>query len=384
MERTYKFKLYPKRKQVEVLDRTLMLCRHLYNDALEERIMAYKMAGKTLNQYEQSRELVQVKTENPEYMELYSHSLQDVLKRLDKAYRAFFRRVKNGETAGFPRFKGRNRFNSITYDGYGFRLRENGNLYATGIGTIRMFRHREIEGTPKTCIIKRDRVGDWWASISVALPDVPKLQSKTAIGVDVGLEQLAKVTDGTTIMPPKFLRASEEKIKILQRRKDRKVKGSQNRRKCVRRLAKAYRKVERQRDDYLHKASRALSQKADTIVFENLQIKNMVKNHHLAKSISDAGWGKLMQYTEYKAAEAGRSVVFVNANGTSQICSRCGEWVQKSLSERKHRCPNCGFSADRDYNAALNILGRLPSDRGELIKTPMEMLPPQLSEGGCV
>jgi len=384
MERTYKFKLYPKRKQVEVLDRTLMLCRHLYNDALEERIMAYKMAGKTLNQYEQSRELVQVKTENPEYMELYSHSLQDVLKRLDKAYRAFFRRVKNGETAGFPRFKGRNRFNSITYDGYGFRLRENGNLYATGIGTIRMFRHREIEGTPKTCIIKRDRVGDWWASISVALPDVPKLQSKTAIGVDVGLEQLAKVTDGTTIMPPKFLRASEEKIKILQRRKDRKVKGSQNRRKCVRRLAKAYRKVERQRDDYLHKASRALSQKADTIVFENLQIKNMVKNHHLAKSISDAGWGKLMQYTEYKAAEAGRSVVFVNANGTSQICSRCGEWVQKSLSERKHRCPNCGFSADRDYNAALNILGRLPSDRGELIKTPAEMLPPQLSEGGCV
>ena len=384
MERTYKFRLYPKREQVDILDRTLMLCRHLYNNALEERIVAYRMAGKTVNQYEQSRELVQVKEENPEYKDVYSHALQNVIKRLDKSYANFFRRVKEKkEKAGFPRFKGRNRFNSVTYDIYGFRLRDNGNLYATGIGTIRMFKHREIEGTPKTCIIKRDGVGDWWTSISVALPDVSKRELKTAIGIDVGLKQLVKVTDGTKIMPPKFLRASEEKIKIIQREVSRKVKGSDNRRKSVKRLAKAHRRVERQRDDFLHKASRSLSLKADTIVFENLNIQNMQKNHHLAKSIGDASWGKLIQYTTYKAEDAGRCVVFVNPNGTSQICSRCGTMVRKSLSVRVHSCPTCGFSADRDLNASFNILGRLPSDRGELLKTPVEMLPLQQPQGGC-
>jgi len=384
MERAYKFRLYPQQEQTIVLDRTLMLCRHLYNNALEERILAYGMAGKTINYYEQKRELVKVKDELPEYSDVYSHALQDVVSRLDKAYKAFFRRVKKGETAGFPRFKGRNRFNSVTYDRYGFRLRENGNLYATGIGTIRMFKHREIVGMPKTCTIKRDAVGDWWATITATIPDVPKREPKTAIGIDVGLKNLAMLSTGERIEPPKLLMASEEKIKIIQKGVSRKVKGSNNRRKCVRRLAKAHRRVERQRDDYLHKASRSLALKADTIVFENLNINGMLKNHHLAKSIGDAGWGKLMQYTAYKAEEAGGSVVFVNPNGTSQICSRCGEMVRKSLAERVHVCTKCGFSTDRDLNASLNILGRLGTGSVELHnKTPVEMLPLQLSKGGC-
>jgi putative transposase len=382
MERAYKFRLYPKREQVEQFDRTLMLCRRLYNNALEERITAYRMAGKTLNQYEQSRELVQVKTENPEYTELYSHSLQDVLKRLDKAYKAFFRRVKSGEEAGFPRFKSRNRFRSVTYDCYGFRLRDNGRLYATGIGEIRMFRHREIEGTPKTCNIKKDAVGDWWATITATIPDIPKRESKTAIGVDVGLKNLAMLSTGESIEPPKFLRASEDAIKIRQRDVSRKKKGGSNRRKCVKRLAKAHRRVERQRDDFLHKASRVLSHKADVIVFEKLNIQNMQKNHHLAKSIGDASWGKLMQYTTYKAVEAGGSVEFVNPNETSQICSRCGEIVKKSLSERFHVCTKCGFESDRDFNASLNILQRLGTGSVELYKTPVEMLPLPLPIGG--
>lgn len=382
MERTYKFRLYPKREQIEQLDRTLMLCRHLYNAGLEERIRAYKSEQPT-NCYQQQRELVEVKEFMPEYSDVYSHSLQDVLKRLDKAYKSFFRRVKNGETAGFPRFKGRNRFKSITYDRYGFRLLPDGHLNLTKVGTIRMFRHRDIEGEPNVCTVKRDDVGDWWASISVILPDVPKREPKTAIGIDVGLKNLIVASDGTTVAPPKLLRASEDKIRLIQREVSRKVKGSNNRRKSVRKLAKSHRRVDRQRDDFLHKVSRELSNKADVIVFENLNIQNMRRNHRFAKSIGDASWGKLIQYTVYKAEEAGRSVHFVNPNNTSQICSRCGEIVQKSLSQRFHVCPKCGFSVDRDYNASLNILQRLHTDSVELFKTPVETEPPQLLSGGC-
>jgi putative transposase len=384
MRKAYKFRLYPKREQIDALDRTLMLCRHLYNVCLEQRILAYRMQQHRVSFTKQSDELPNLKAELPEYNDVYSQVLQDVLHRLDKSYANFFRRAKERkEKAGFPRFKSSNRFKSITYPQLGFEILPNGHLKLTKIGIIRMFRHREIVGAIKTCTIKRDAVGDWYAIFTTELPDIPKREPKTALGVDVGLKTLAMLTTGESIQPPKFLRASEDKIKIIQREVSRKKKGSENRRRCNRRLAKAHRRVERQRDDYLHKASRALSLKADTIVFENLQIPNMLKNHHLAKSIGDASWGKLMQYTEYKAAEAGRSVYYVNPKGTSQICSRCGEVVKKSLSERVHGCPTCGFSTDRDLNAALNILQRLPTDSRELLKTPVETAPPQLLKGGC-
>jgi putative transposase len=383
MRRSYKFRLYPNREQVATLDRTLILCRHLYNAGLEQRITAYERGFK-VSFSKQSDELPNLKVELPEYHEVYSQVLQDTLHRLDKSYANFFRRVKEKKgKAGFPRFKGQNRFRSITYPQTGFEILPNGHLKLTKVGTIRMFRHREIFGTIKTCTIKRDAVGDWYAIVTTELPDVPKREPKTAIGVDVGLKNLVMASDGSTIEPPKFLRASEKKIRIVQREVSRKVKGSNNRRKCVRRLAKAHRRVERQRDDYLHKASKELSLKADTIVFENLNINGMKKNHRLAKSISDASWGKLMQYTAYKVEETGRTVAFVNPQGTSQICSRCGTTVKKSLLERTHLCPTCGFSADRDLNASFNILGRLHTDSVELLKTPVEMLPlPPLSGGG--
>lgn len=381
MNRAYKFRLYPNDKQIATLNNNIALCRHLYNAGLEQRILAYK-SGQPTNYYQQKRELVEVKKDLPEYSMIYSHTLQDVLDRLDKAYKSFFRRVKNGERRGFPRFKSDKRFRSNTFDRYGFRVLPNGHLKLTKVGTIRMFKHREIEGTIKTCTIKRDAVGDWWATISVELPDVPKQEPKTAIGIDVGLEKLVTLSTGEIIQPPKFLSKSEEKLKAIQREVSRKQNGSNNRRKCVKRLAKAHRRIERQRDDFLHKASRELSRKADMIVFENLNIRGMQSNHHLAKSIGDASWGKLMQMTDYKAAEAGSLVVYVNPNGTSQICSRCGEIVQKSLSERVHRCTSCGFSVDRDYNASLNILKRVGWYTSEPVQTPVETLPIPLPSGG--
>jgi len=383
MRRAYKFRLYPNREKVDALDRTLMLCRHLYNAGLEQRITAYERGFK-VSFTKQSDELPRLKVELPEYNEVYSQVLQDVLHRLDKAYANFFRRVKQGnEEPGFPRFKPSTRFRSITYPQSGFEVLPDGHLKLTKVGIIRMFRHREIVGTIKTCTVKRDAVGDWYAIFTTELPDVPRREPRTALGIDVGLKTLAMLSTGESIEPPKFLRASEETIKIRQREVSRKVKGSNNRRKCVRRLAYAHRRVERQRDDFLHKASRSISRKADVIVFENLNITGMQKNHHLAKSIGDASWGKLMELTRYKAESAGGSVQFINPNNTTQICSKCGTTVKKSLAERTHLCPTCGFSADRDLNAAFNILQRLHPDRVELYKTPVETAPPQLLSGGC-
>ncbi|MFA5217059.1 RNA-guided endonuclease InsQ/TnpB family protein [Sulfuricurvum sp.] len=382
MERTYKFRLYPNKKQAELLGNNIDLCRLLYNNALEQRITAHK-EGTSLNSAGQQRDLVKLKQNNPEYTVIYSHALQDVIKRLDLTYSHFFRRVKDKEKAGFPRFKSADRYRSITYDRYGFRVRESGRLYLTKVGEVRMFKHREIKGDMKTCNIKIDRVGDWWATIMVSIPDALIKQPKTEIGVDVGLKTLATISNGETITRHRHLKASEIKLKIIQREVARKQKGSKNRRKCVRKLAKAHRKVERQRGDYLHKASRKLADSGDIVVFENLDIRNMLKNHRLSKSISDASWGKLMQYTAYKVEETGGSVYYANPDGTSQICSRCGTVVKKSLSDRFHVCTKCGFSADRDLNASFNILKRLPTGSGELFKTPVEALPlPSLSGGG--
>jgi putative transposase len=354
----------------------------LYNNSLEQRITSHK-SDQPLNSAGQQRGLVNLKQTNPEYAAVYSHALQDVVKRLDIAYSHFFRRVKSKEKAGFPRFKSSDRYRSITYDKYGFKVRDDGRLSLTKVGVVRMFKHRDIKGDMKICTVKRDRVGDWWATIVATTPDAPLRQPKTAIGVDVGLRTLATISNGETVIRHRYLKASEEKLKIIQREVSKKQKGSKNRKKCVRRLAKAHRKIERQRGDYIHKASRVLADSGDIVVFENLDIINMLKSHRLSKSIGDASWGKLMRYTSYKVEETGGSVYFVNPDGTSQICSRCGTVVKKSLSERFHSCTTCGFSSDRDLNASFNILKRLPTGSGELSKMPVEALPlPSLSGGG--
>lgn len=384
MEKSYKFRIYPNKEQVDKLEYTLSLCRKLYNMGLEHRILEYK-SGNNISYLQQQNLLPKLKEELPEYNTIHSQVLQDVLRRLDRSYKNFFRRCKEKKKGvnikvGFPRFKSVNRFKSITYTQSGFRVLSNGHLKLSKIGTIRMFKHREIDGQIKTLTLKRDI--DWYAIFTVKKPNALKRKPETAIGIDMGLKSLVTLSNGEQIQPPKLLIKSEQHIKDLQRAVSRKVKGSNNRKKCVRKLAKAHRKVERQRDDFLHKLSKELSQKADIIVFEKLNIRNMKRNHHLAKSISDASWDKLMRYTTYKAEEAGGYVEFVNPKGTSQICSKCGAIVPKSLSVRFHRCSICGFSSDRDVNASLNILGRLPTGSRELLKTPVETLPLPSLRGG--
>ncbi|MCJ7816973.1 MAG: transposase [Candidatus Aenigmarchaeota archaeon] len=385
MDRAYKFRLYPNDEQAKRLDYILMLCRMVYNAGLEQRRLAYHLQYK-IRYRDQQSELPPLKDELETYKQVHSQVLQTTLQRLDKAYDNFFRRValrKQGHRikVGFPRFKSEQRFRSITYPQSGFEILPDGHLELSKIGTIRMFKHREVEGQIKTLTIKKDGIGDWYAIFTAELPDVPQREIKTKMGVDVGLESLITTSEGEKIEPPKFLRKSEERIKHYQREVSRKVKGSNNRKKAIRRLAKVHRKVERQRDDFLHKTSRYLSKKADLIVFEDLQIQNMMRNHCLAKSIADASWGKLIRFTAYKVLETGGQEINVDPYGTSQECSRCGAMTRISLSERIHVC-QCGFSIDRDWNASICIERRVGSDRPEPVPTPVEMLPLPLPLGG--
>jgi putative transposase len=306
---------------------------------------------------------------------VYAHILQDVLHRVDKSFKAFFRRVKNGaEKVGYPRFQGRNRYDSFTYPdpyGAGYKI-EDGKLHLSKIGAIRIFLHREIEGKIKTCTIKRD--GDqWFASFSVELPDPEPKEIKTSIGVDVGITTLATLSDGTKIENPKTLNKYDSKLRKAQKHLSRKKKRSNNRNKQRIKVARIHRKIRNVRKDVLHKASRILADTYDQVIFEDLQIKNMVKTHHLARSIYDASWGMLINFTTYKAEYAGGVVGLVNPRRTSQECCVCGNIQPMPLSQRVYVCSACGNTIDRDHNAAINIENRyVPADCGEF--TPVELV----------
>jgi putative transposase len=364
MKRTYKFRLYPTTSQQTTLTQWLTTCRMLYNTSLAERRNAWTTEQRSVTYIQQANQLIDAKQTNPLLQAVHSQVLQDVLRRLDKTFQNFFRRIKRGEKAGYPRFKGKNRYDSFTYPQNGFALDyHQKKLRLSKIGAITIKLHRPIpaEGEIKTCTIKRD-VDHWYACFSVALPDpAPDASQRAiqqAIGVDVGLTNLLTLNNGETIDNPRWLRHSEKKLAKEQRRKDRKLKGSANRHKQNRKVARLHRKIRNQRKDFHHKLSRKLVDTYDLIVYEQLTITNMVKNHHLAKSISDAGWGRLMRFTEYKAEEAGTLVEYVSAYNSTQLCSNCGKLVPKTLATRIHKCPYCGLVLARDHNSAITVLQR--------------------------
>jgi len=364
MKRTYKFRVYPTTAQQATLTQWLTTCRCVYNNALAERKDAWHTHQHTVSYYEQASHLKAAKQTNPLLKAAHSQVLQDTLRRLDKTFTHFFRRIKKGEHAGYPRFKGKYRYDSFTYPQSGFVLDyHKKKLRLSKIGRITIKLHRPIpaEGVIKTCTITRD-VDHWYACFAVTLPDpAPRSQQREiqkAIGVDVGLKSLLTLDNGDTIDNPRWLRNSEKKVAKEQRRKDRKQKGSNNRHKQNKKVARVHRKIRHQRKDFHHKLSRTLVDDYDLIVYENLQITNMVKNHHLAKSISDAGWGQLMCFTEYKAEEAGILVEYVSAYNTTQLCSKCGKLVPKTLATRIHSCPYCGLDLARDHNSAITVLQR--------------------------
>jgi len=353
MKTAYKFRMYPTRQRALQLDQTLDTCRRLYNLALADRKAAYEVEGISRSYEDQAVLLVAEKREG-NFKDVFSQVLQDVLRRLDKAFKAFFRRVKAGEKPGYPRFKGIGWYKSFTYPQVGFKL-EGSKLTLSKIGSIRIFKHREVEGKIKTCTIKKDLLGHWYAILVAEIEDVPAVDPTTAIGVDVGLKSLITTSAGESIQYPRYYIQLEEKLAAAQRSLSRKRKGSANRLKAKAKVAKISKRIQNLRDEFHYQVSRKLVDSADIIVFENLNINGMLKNHHLAKHIQDHAWGKLIQFTKSKAAKAGKMVELVDARYTSQKCSQCGIMVPKTLAERTHACPNCGLEIDRDLNASLNI-----------------------------
>jgi putative transposase len=287
----------------------------------------------------QSAELPAVKEVRPEYRDIHSQVLQDALTRLDRAFQAFFRRVKNGEQPGYPRFQGANRYNSFTYPQFGNGATlDNGFLVLSKIGRIAVRWSRPPEGTPKTVTISREADG-WYACFSCAdVPTQPLPATGQETGIDLGLEAFATLSTGERIFHPGWYRQTERRLKTAQRRVSRRKKGSARRRKAVALLARAHLKVRRQRADFHHTVALQLVQRNDAIYHEDLQTANLLKNHHLAKSISDAGWSRFLNILSARAAYAGRRVVAVPPAYTSQACSGCGVLVQKGLSAESSPC----------------------------------------------
>ncbi len=333
----------------------LRRCRELYNAALQERRDAWQKCGVSVTVARQSAQLPDIKEVRPEYRDIHSQVLQDVLTQLDRAFQAFFRRIREGQTPGYPRFQGANRYNSFTYKQFGNGATlDNGVLVLSKIGRIAIRWSRPIEGTPKTVAISREADG-WYVCISCAdVPVQPLPATGQEAGIDLGLEAFATLSNGERILIPACYRKAERHLKRLQRCVARRKKWSHRRRKAVTLLAKAHQTVRRQRQDLHHKVALQLVRQYDEIYHEDLQTANMVKNHHLAKSIADAGWSQFLSILAAKAAYARRRVVAVPPAYTSQTCSGCGVIVAKGLSVRWHLCPDCGTSLHRDHNTAKN------------------------------
>lgn len=344
---TYRFRLYPTKTQGHLMEEALETCRRLYNDLLAET------SEKHLNFYQKQASLVTRKVGNKYLKAVHSQVLQDVNLRLDKAFIAWFEGLTRR-----PRFKRRGSYNSFTYAQQpGFRLVGN-RLGLSKIGPVKMKLHREIIGEPNRCTVIRE-IDRWYAAIQVEVPDikVPCHNDKPPIGIDLGVINLAVLSDGTTFTNPHYLKQSVEKVKALQRSLSRKKPGSKNREKARFALAKAWRRVRNQRLDHTHKVSHHLANNHSIIVFEDLHVPKMVKNHNLAGAIMDAAWGQLRTLTAYKAERNSGRVILVDPRGTSQECSQCHVVVPKDLSTRVHRC-GCGLVLDRDVNAANIALQR--------------------------
>jgi putative transposase len=384
VKKAFKYRLYPTRKQAATLQFTLDRNRELYNASLEERKEAYRMSHISISYQDQSAQLPEIKELRPEYKEIYSQILQDTLKRVDKAFKAFFKRCKEGKTPGFPRFQGYERYDSFCYPqieklkGKPTISIENGKVILPKIGHIKVKQHRPLEGKAKTCTIKRE--GDCWYAVIVCEVEARAKLAYTdlPIGIDMGLKHFMTGSYGDVVENPRFFRKSHGRLKKLQQGLAKKKKRSNRRKKAVQSVANAHKKVRNQRRDFHHKQARILVETYDPIVFEDLSMHNMVSKPKakqdengkylpngaaakggLNKSIHDAGWGSFIELVKHKAECAGVTVMQVDPRKTSQICSACGkEGEHKDLSVRTHICTHCGVVLDRDHNAAINILDR--------------------------
>lgn len=360
MRVSFKYRVYPTQKQAEFLDGQIREACSLYNAALEERIGAWKTCRKRITFYDQSAQLPAMRADGCLTL-VNAQCAQDVLHRLDRTFKAFFARCKRGDKPGFPRYRPARRYDSITFPQHpvGCRLLDNGTIRVHGAGVIKVKLHRPVEGTIKTSTIKRE-AGRWFVCFSVERGPQPLPESTTEIGIDLGLNSFAVLSNGTEIRNPRHYRNAEARLRRCQRKVARRKKGSKRRRKAVLLLQRAHIHIGNQRRDFQHKESRKIVNQYGIIAVEGLNVKGLASGM-LAKSVHDAGWSTFLKMILYKAESAGRTVIQVDPRGTSQTCT-CGARVPKTLADRWHTCHVCGLSAGRDHVSAQVILQRSAGD----------------------
>ena len=313
---SYKFRLYPNSSQRLALERILEIHRQVYNAALEERRHAWKRCGVSIRYISQANQLKDIRSFDDDVVWCNYSSLQQTLRRLDKAFQAFFRRLKAGETPGYPRFKGRGWFKSVCYVyGDGSKLKD-GKLYVQNVGLVRLFQHRPIpdSGTIKMVVLKRDRVGNWYVIFQVELPEINiLLRDGPAVGIDMGLAHFATLSSGEMIENPRWFREVEGQLALLQRKRARHKRGSKRYRELTRQIKRLHERVANKRRDFQHQLSTHLVRDHAFIVVEDLNVKGLCRSH-VSKSMGDAAWAQFLHMVEYKAAKAGTHVMFSGAN----------------------------------------------------------------------
>jgi len=378
MKKCYKYRLYPTKKQTQKLEWTLDKCRVLYNSCLLDRKNRYKQTGKGLSRIDQQVILKNDKDKFDFLTDIHSQVLQDVLFRVDKSFKAFFRRVKAKEKAGYPRFKGEKRYDSITYPQEpGFQITPQG-LKLSKIGTIKIKLHRYIVGTLKTCTIRKQN-DKWYTCFSVEYQNTPLPKSDKAVGIDVGLENFATLSNQEKITNPRFFKTDQRVLTKVQRKLSKLDKSTPERQKFKKVISRIYERISNRRHNFIHQETRKIVNNFGVICIEKLNVQNMMSNqtkifgNKLNKSIADVAWVQFANVLSYKAEEAGRQVVAINPRGTSQQCSQCGSIVKKELSVRWHDCPVCNIHLHRDYNASLNILALGTQSLGFALEAPTNL-----------
>ena len=347
-----------------MLNEWLALCCEIYNAALQERRDAYRMAGVLISYSQQCAELPGCKDVRPELTEVNSQVLQDAVKRVDRAFESFYRRCATGDKSGYPRFRSRFRYDSLTFKQYGnsFSLqrgiKQKGTLVLSRLGHLKMVMHRPIKGLPKTATVKRTPTGKWFVSISVETGEesIPSPPTEEQVGGDVGLKTFAYLSTGEQIDNPRFFREEEHALARAHRALSKEQKGTSERERRRKVVARVHERVRWRRENFIRQQVVRLIKRFGLIAVEALVVRNLVKNPKLAKSIADVAWSSFFAHLLSKAAEAGREVVRVNPAYTSQTCSACGHRRGMPLSVRVYECTTCGLVIDRDYNGSKNIL----------------------------
>ena len=362
MEYSYQFRIYPNIEQQEQISRNFGCCRYIFNHFLAQRQEQYRENGKAPTRFQQDKQLTALKQEFPWLKEADSTSLQSSLQDLDTAYQNFFRRVKRGEKSGYPRFKSKHSHRQSYKSkcvGTNIKVLDNA-VQLPKLGKVKCRISKAVKGRILSATISRNPSGKYFVSVCCTDVKIEQLPTTGAVtGLDMGIKSFAVDADGNEYANHKYLAKSEKKLARLQRQLSRKTKGSNRREKARIKVARLHEHISNQRKDQLHKLSTELLRKYDIICIENLSPKNMVKNHALAKAVSDASWGEFRRQLEYKAEWYGKKIVVIDRfYPSSQLCSACGtQWSgTKDLSVREWTCPNCGTVHDRDCNAAKNIL----------------------------